>query len=174
MADRPVIPRVDDSSSSDNDHRSNKIQITKLRRDNWPEWKKSFTHLITGQGDEEVFDDEWCKEHKNEKKFQKKTSNAYTLLELCVSAKLYPVVQAVDTFSKAMENLAEACGEQLLIKLGDKLYALIHLDYVPGTSIADHISKFQTMYTSLKSAQVSHPKTQIDTAMAGIFFLKSF
>ncbi|OAV93602.1 hypothetical protein PTTG_27275 [Puccinia triticina 1-1 BBBD Race 1] len=109
-----------------------------------------------------------------EKKFRKKTSNTYTLLELCVSADLYPVVQAVNNFSDAMKDLAAACGEGSLIKLGDKLYALIHLNYVPGTSITDHISKFQTIYTSLKSAQVSHPKTQIDTTMAGIFVLKSF
>ncbi|OAV91754.1 hypothetical protein PTTG_27873 [Puccinia triticina 1-1 BBBD Race 1] len=127
-----------------------------------------------GRGDEEVFDPIWCESHKNEKKFRKKTSNAYTLLELCMSADLYSVVQAADTFSEAMEELALACGEQSLIKLGDKIYSLIHLDFVPGTSIADHTSKFQSMYTSLKSAQISHPKTQIDTAMAGIFFLKSF
>ncbi|OAV86058.1 hypothetical protein PTTG_30108 [Puccinia triticina 1-1 BBBD Race 1] len=145
-----------------------------LRRDNWPEWKKSFKHLVTGRGNEEVFNPIWCEEHKKEKKFRKKTSNAYTLLELCVSANLYPVVQAVDTFSEAMKDLADACGEKLLIKLGNKLYALIHLDFVPGSSIADHIGKFQSMYTSLKSAQISTPNTKIDTAMAGIFFLKSF
>ncbi|OAV86177.1 hypothetical protein PTTG_30044, partial [Puccinia triticina 1-1 BBBD Race 1] len=145
-----------------------------LRRNNWPEWKKSFTHLVTGRGDEEVFNAKWCEGHKKEKKFRKKTSNAYTLLELCVSAELYPVVQAVNNFSDAMKDLAAACGEKSLIKLGDKLYSLIHLDYVPGTSIADHINKFQTIYTSLKSAQISTPNTQIDTAMAGIFFLKSF
>ncbi|OAV86248.1 hypothetical protein PTTG_30005, partial [Puccinia triticina 1-1 BBBD Race 1] len=131
MADLPVVPKINDSSSSDNNHCSDKIRITKLRRDNWPEWKKSFTHLVTGRGDEEVFDAKWCKEHKKEKKFRKKTSNAYTLLELCVSAELYPVVQAVDNFSDAMKDLAAACGEKSLIKLGDKLYSLIHLDYVP-------------------------------------------
>ncbi|OAV96216.1 hypothetical protein PTTG_26419 [Puccinia triticina 1-1 BBBD Race 1] len=174
MENLPVVPKVDDSLSSDNNHRSDKIQITKLRRDNWPEWKKSFNHLVTGCGDEEVFNPIWCKAHKTKKKFRKKTSNAYTLLELCVSPNLYPVVQAVNTFSQAMVNLADACGEKSLIKLGDKLYALIHLDFVPRSSIADHIGKFQSMYTSLKSAQISTPNTQINTAMAGIFFLKSF
>ncbi|OAV86992.1 hypothetical protein PTTG_29628 [Puccinia triticina 1-1 BBBD Race 1] len=176
MANLPenVHPRIDDSSDSDNDHRSDKIRITKLRRDNWPEWNKSFKHLITGRGDEEVFDPIWCEQHKLEKRFRKKTSNAYTLLELCVSADLQSVVQSVDTFSKAMEGLALACGERSLIKLGDKIYSLTHFDYVPGTSIADHISKFQSMYTSLKSAQISIPNTKVDTAMAGIFFLKSF
>ncbi|OAV87873.1 hypothetical protein PTTG_11354, partial [Puccinia triticina 1-1 BBBD Race 1] len=102
MADLPVIPHINDSSSSDNDHRGDKIQITKLCHDNWPEWKKLFTHLVTGRGDEEVFDPVWCKQHKKEKKFREKTSNAYTLLELCVSANLYPVVQAVANFLDAM------------------------------------------------------------------------
>ncbi|OAV85730.1 hypothetical protein PTTG_30314, partial [Puccinia triticina 1-1 BBBD Race 1] len=135
---------------------------------------KSFKNLIIGRGDEEVFDEAWCEAHKKEKKFRKKTANAYTLLELCVSANLYSVVQAANSFSKAMTDLAEACGEQSLIKLGDKLYTLIHLDYVPGTSIAAHISKFQSMYTSLKSAQLVTKHMQVDTAMAGMFFLKSF
>ncbi|OAV85334.1 hypothetical protein PTTG_30604, partial [Puccinia triticina 1-1 BBBD Race 1] len=139
MAELPVVPKVDDSSASNNDHRSDKIRITKLCRDNFPEWKKLFKHLVIGCGNEEVFDANWCEEHKKEKKFRKKTLNAYTLLELCVSADLYPVVQAADTFSKAMEDLAEACGESSLIKLGDKLYALIQLKFIPGTSIATHI-----------------------------------
>jgi hypothetical protein len=54
------------------------------------------------------------------------------------------------------------------------MYALISCDFVPGTSIASHIAKFQTLYTSLKSDLVRNQNMKVTTTMAGIFFLKSF
>ena len=73
-----------------------------------------------------------------------------------------------------MTALAAACGENSLIKLGDKLYSLISLVYFPGTSIGNHISTFTGLYTSLKSAIATTESISVNTTMAGIFFLKSF
>ncbi|OAV86652.1 hypothetical protein PTTG_29789 [Puccinia triticina 1-1 BBBD Race 1] len=101
-------------------------------------------------------------------------SSILSLAEVMKKYSMRYVVQAVDTFAQAMLDLADACGENSLIKLGDKLFALIHLDYAPGSSIGDHINKFQSMYTSLKSAQLVTKNMQVNTAMAGMFFLKSF
>jgi hypothetical protein len=73
-----------------------------------------------------------------------------------------------------MTALGKTCGEKSLIKLGDKLYALVCCDFVPGTSIAAHVAKFQTLYTSLKSDLVRNENMKVTTTVAGIFFLKSF
>ena len=73
-----------------------------------------------------------------------------------------------------MIALAAACGENSLIKLGNKLFSLISLVYVPGTSIGTHISTFTTHYTSLKSSITMTKLMTVDTTMAGILFLKSF
>jgi hypothetical protein len=137
--------------SSDDEIKTEKITMLKLRRDNWTEWKKYFTNLLVGRGHEEIFDVAWCTKHANEKIFRKKSALAFTLLHSCLLTDLKPVAAASKTFAKAMTALAETCGEKLLIKLGDKLYALISCDFVPGTSIAGHVAKFQSLYTSLKS-----------------------
>jgi hypothetical protein len=180
MADPSVIKN--DSSSDDDRHE--KVTLLKLHRDNWTEWKKFFVNLLVGRGHEEIFDKEWCKTHAKEKNFRKKSALAFTLLQSCLSSDLKPVAAAADSFSEAMESLAETCGEQSLIKLGDKLFALVSCDYVPGTSIGTHVSKFQTLYNSLKSAVAATKNSEVDdklkndmdvgTTMAGIFFLKSF
>ncbi|EFP80101.1 uncharacterized protein PGTG_05326 [Puccinia graminis f. sp. tritici CRL 75-36-700-3] len=180
MADSSVIKN---DSSSDDDHHE-KVTLLKLHRDNWTEWKKFFVNLLVGRGHEEIFDEEWCKTHAEEKIFRKKSALAFTLLQSCLSSDLKPVAAGADSFSKAMESLAEMCGEQSLIKLGDKLFALVSCDYVPGTSIGAHVSKFQNLYNSLKSAVAATKNSDVDdkmkndmdvgTTMAGIFFLKSF
>lgn len=79
-----------------------------------------------------------------------------------------------DTFADAMKNLADACGENSLIKLGNKMFNLVHLLYVPGTLIGAHVSVFTAKYTSLKAALVGNKHMVFDTVMAGIFFLQSF
>jgi hypothetical protein len=98
---------------------------------------------------------------------------AFTLLHSCLSTDLKPIATASKTFAEAMTALGETCGEKSIIKLGDKLYALISCDFVPGTSIASHIAKFQTLYTSLKLDPVGNENMKVTTTMAGIFFLKS-
>jgi hypothetical protein len=128
-----------DSSSKD-EARTEKITLMKLRRDNWTEWKKFFQNLLIGRSHEEICDDSWCLEHANKKVFRKKSALAFTLLHSCLSADLKPIAAAAETFANAMKDLADTCGEKSLIKLGDKLYALICCDFVPGTLIASHIA----------------------------------
>jgi hypothetical protein len=169
----PAISSRNDSSDND-DNKTKKITLMKLRRDNWTEWKKFFTNLLVGRGHEEIFDNKWCLEHANKKVFWKKSALAFTLLHSCLSANLKPIAAASDTFAEAMASLAETCGEKSLIKLGDKLYALICCDYIPGASIAAHVAKFQSLYTSLKLALVGNEDMKVTSIMAGIFFLKSF
>ena len=89
-------------------------------------------------------------------------------------ADLKPIAAASETSSEAMTALGETCGKKSLIKLGNKFYALICCNYFPGTSIAAHIAKFQSLYTLLKSALIGNDNTKVNTTMAGIFFLKSF
>jgi hypothetical protein len=145
MADNQVTPQVNDSSSNNNN--SGKVLIVKLRRDNWTEWKKIFTNVLIGCGHEEVFDVQWCPLNKDKKIFRKKSMLAWTLLHASLSADLKPIAAASEKFSKAMIASATACGENSLIKLDDKLYSLISLVYVPGTSIGSHISTFTSLYT---------------------------
>jgi hypothetical protein len=96
------------------------------------------------------------------------------LLHSCLSANLKPIAAAANTFKEAMASLAKTCGEKSLIKLGDKLYALIFCNYTPGKSIASHVAKFQSLYTSLKSELIGNNNMKVNSTMAGIFFLKSF
>ena len=120
-------------------------------------------NLLVGQGHEEIFDVAWCKEHANEKIFQKKSALAFTLLHSCLSANLKPIATASKTFAEAMTALAETCSEKSLIKLGNKLYALICCNFIPGTLIAAHVAKFQSLYTSLKSDLVGNKKMKVTT-----------
>jgi hypothetical protein len=162
------------NSSSDDEVKTKKITVLKLYRDNRTEWKKYFTNLLVCQGHEEIFNVVCCAEHAKEKIFCKKCALAFTLLHLCLSTYLKPIAAASKNFSEAMTALGETCGEKSIIKQGNKLYALISCDFVPGTSIASHIAKFQTVYTSLKLDLVGNENMKITTTMAGICFLKSF
>jgi hypothetical protein len=73
-----------------------------------------------------------------------------------------------------MAALGETCSEKSVIKLGDKLYALISCEFIPGSSIGSHVAKFQSLYTSLKSDLIGNDDMKVSTTMAGIFFLKIF
>jgi hypothetical protein len=169
----PALTSKNDSSSDDNG-KTKKVLLMKLCCDNWTKWKKFFTNLLIGCGHEEIFNEKWCLEHANEKIFRKKLALASMLLHSCLSADFKPIAAASDSFTEAMAALGETCGKNSLIKLGDKLYALICCDNVPGTSIATHVLKFQSLYTSLKSALIGNENMKVNTTMAGIFFLKSF
>jgi hypothetical protein len=146
----------------------------KLRRNNWTEWKKYFKNLLVGRGHEEIVDNAWCLEHATEKIFRKKSALAFTLLHSCLSSDLKPIAAASETFADVWSSLGDTCGEKSLIKLGDKLYALVCCDFTPGSSITAHVARFQSLYTSLKSDLVSNENMKVTTTMAGIFFLKSF
>jgi hypothetical protein len=170
-----LYPAISNNDSSSEDKTKNeKLTLMKLCRDNWTEWKKFFNNLLVGRGHKEIFNPSWCAVKANQKNLLKKSALAFTLLHSCLSANLKPVAAASKTFAKAMSSLAKTCGEKSLIKLGNKLYALICCDYIPGTLIATHVLKFQSLYTSLKSALVNNNEMKVNTSMAGIFFLKSF
>jgi hypothetical protein len=170
----PAMTSSKTNSSSKDESKTEKVTLMKLRRNNWTEWKKFFKNLLVRRGHEEIFNVEWCTEHANNKLFRKKSALVFSLLHSCLSADLKPIAEAADTFANAMKDLADTCGEKSLIKLGDKLYALIFCDFVPGTSITSHIARFQSLYTSLKSDLVSNNNMKVTSTMAGIFFLKSF
>jgi hypothetical protein len=91
-----ITPKVD--SSSDNDGKTKKITIMKLRCNNWTEWKKYFKNLLVGRGHEEIFDTQWCIKHANDKVFRKKSALAFTLLHSYLSSNLKPVATAAKTF----------------------------------------------------------------------------
>jgi hypothetical protein len=169
----PAITLKNNSSSKD-EGKTKKFTLMKLCHENWTEWKRFFKNLLIGCGHEEIFDNAWCLEHTNEKIFQKKSALAFTLLHSCLSANLKTITAASGTFSQEMEALGKTCREKLLIKLADKLYALIFCDFVPGTSIASHITQFQSLYASLKSDLVRNDNMKVTTTMVGIFFLESF
>ena len=172
--DQTIYPAMSTNNSSNEDGKTERITLMKLCRDNWTEWHKFFKNLLIGQGNEEVFNEKWCLDHANEKIFREKSALAFTLLHSCVSADLKPIAAAAKTFSKAMAALGKTCGKKSLIKLGNKLYALICCDYVPGSSIATHVANFQLLYTLFKSALVGKDNMKVTWTMAGIFFLKSF
>ena len=160
MSANPFVPTPiasiasKNNESSSDDNRSEKVSIVKLHCDNWTEWKKIFTNFLIGHGNKEVFDENWCINNKDKKIFCKKSTLAWTLLHSSISSDLKPIAEAHDSFALAMVALAAACGENSFIKLRDKLYSLISLVYVLGTSIGTHILMFTSLYTSLKSAML--------------------
>jgi hypothetical protein len=95
------------NSSSDNEVKTEKINVLKLCHDNWTEWKKYFTNLLVGWGHEEIFDVVWCSEHAKDKIFSKKSALAFTLLHSCLLTDLKPIAAASKTFSEAMTALGE-------------------------------------------------------------------
>jgi hypothetical protein len=72
---------------------------------------------------------------------------------------LESIAAASKTFSNAMTDLADACGEKTLVKLSNKLFTLI---------------SFTILYMSLKSAIAFTKVIQVETTMDGIFFLRGF
>jgi hypothetical protein len=104
----PALTSKNDSSSDD-EGKTEKITVMKLRQDNWTEWKKYFTNLLVGRGHEEIFKVVWFAEHANNKIFCKKSALAFTLLHSCLSANLKPISAASELFAEAMAALAETC-----------------------------------------------------------------
>ena len=60
-----------------------------------------------------------------------------------VKDELHPTLSSHDGYIYgAMNALAEACGEKSILRLCNKLFTLINSVYVPGSSLADHITSF--------------------------------
>jgi hypothetical protein len=78
---------------------------------------------------------------------------------------LKPIAAASETFS-AWAAPGDTCGKKSLIKLGDKLYALVCCNFVPGLLSAAHVAKFQLLYTSLKSDLAGNENMKVTTTMA--------
>lgn len=83
-------------------------------------------------------------------------------------------------FTRALEDLGKACGENSLITIGDHVSQLVHFTYQPSSSIRDHSVEFCEKYLALKytlDAQDPEDKDEsisISSFLAAILFLKSF
>lgn len=168
------IPHSDDSD----DNYSTKSKIVKLNQHNWHNWKSAFEDIIIGKGHKEILDNEWIKANSHSKTYRCKNTLAPSLLRNSVEQDLLSCVKSSKSnFSRAYQLLANKCGKNSLIVIGDALIRLVNLTYKPGRSLREHTLSFKDAYVNLTDMIDSQPaKNQIiniSTALAAVFFIKS-
>ncbi|KNE95540.1 hypothetical protein PSTG_11145 [Puccinia striiformis f. sp. tritici PST-78] len=162
-------------SDSSDDGRTSKSQITKLHCHNWSDWRDQFEDVVIAKGFANLFNKEWLKTNKKSEDLKQMTSWAMVKLRATVKRELHPVIlnHPKDLFA-AVDALATACGEKLVIRLCDKLFALTSNVYTPGSSLAEHANQFMKKYTSLKMSVKAIPHFMyVSTGMAGALLLRS-
>lgn len=140
---RGVDINIPESSDSDVDY-SAQAKLPVLTRHNWYEWKAEFENLLTSKGHEEILDPKWVRDNLDSKRFRKKTAVAIQLLFGSVDRKLkgYVTPHQKD-FAQAFQELKKACGEDLLIVIGDQVSQLVYLLYQPNSLIRENAVAFR-------------------------------
>ncbi|KNE95840.1 hypothetical protein PSTG_10900 [Puccinia striiformis f. sp. tritici PST-78] len=79
-------------------------------------------------------------------------------LHECVGDDLHPVLigYSKDIYG-AVEALAGACREKQVIRLVEKLFALVNTTYFPGHSLSDHVTSYRKKYSALKMSIQENP-----------------
>lgn len=171
---------IPNSSDSGEDY-STKSKLPLLTRHNWYEWKAEFENLLISKGHEELLDPRWIRENSDSKRFRQKTALAVHLLFSSVDRELKGhVTPHWKDFTKAFNELKQACGEDSLIVMGDQVSQLVYLLYQPSSSIRDHAMSFRERYLALRETLDAQETTNneecigVSSLLAAIFFLKSF
>ncbi|MBW0539805.1 hypothetical protein O181_079520 [Austropuccinia psidii MF-1] len=125
--------------------------IVKLTRQNWIWWRQKLKYAFVYKGYNNLFDAEWTKSNKSSPEFIKANAFGMSTLLSTISDKLQPVLLQKDYFLKSLEALAEACGQNSIITLFQKLFDLVNLTYDPNTSLASHAYKFVNLYQTFQN-----------------------
>lgn len=171
----PIL--IPHSDNSDNDY-STKTKIVKLNQHNWHNWKSAFKEIIIGKGHKEILDDEWIKNNSHTKTYCCKNALALSLLRNSNKKDLLSFVKSSKSdFSKAYKLLANECGINSLIVIGEALIQLVNLTYKPGKILKEHTSTFKNAYVNLTNMINSQPTKDhimnVSPALVAIFLIKS-
>jgi hypothetical protein len=92
-----------------------------------------------------------------------------------VEEDLHPIIIANEkNVFEALNALETACGKRSVVVMCDKLFHLVNLTYVPGTSLSQHISAFRRQYTALTTSFLTSKNfMSVSTGMAAAFLLRS-
>ncbi|KAI7944933.1 hypothetical protein MJO28_010628 [Puccinia striiformis f. sp. tritici] len=99
-------------------------------------------------------------------------------LHECVGDDLHPVLigYSKDIYG-AVEALAGACCEKQVIRLVEKLFALVNTTYFPGHSLSDHVTSYRKKYSALKMSIQENPDfmtCSMGLAVQTLFDMKPF
>ncbi|MBW0591833.1 hypothetical protein O181_131548, partial [Austropuccinia psidii MF-1] len=125
--------------------------IIKLTCQNWIWWRQQLKYVFVYKGYNDLFNAEWTKSNKSSPEFIKANAFGMSTLLSTVSDELQPVLLQKDYFLESLEALAEACGQNSIITLCQKLYDLVNLTYDPNTSLASHAYKFVDLYRTFQN-----------------------
>lgn len=163
--------QIPDSNESSEDDYSSKIWILKLNCHNWLDWRNWLKNALIGKGHEEILDPEWIARNKSTKTYRKKNALTINILYQSVNKELLPwVKESQNNFNLALDALAKACGEKLVIVICNLLAHLVNLTYKPQSSLQEHTSNFKDAYVTLSknmNAQTHHDRImEVSTGMA--------
>jgi hypothetical protein len=116
------------------------------------------------------------KDEKNEEQYEVKNYKALNALYGAVSKELHNEILENDTsFNDAWDALALACGQNSVITICTAYRKVNQMKYQPGTSLAEHISKFKSAYTRLADQTANHLQEfgTVTSFMAAAIFLES-
>ncbi|MBW0518840.1 hypothetical protein O181_058555 [Austropuccinia psidii MF-1] len=131
-----------------------KQSIVKLNRQNWIWWRQQLKYAFLYKGYNNLFNAEWTKTNKSTPKFIKANSFGMSTLLSIVSEELQPVLLQKEYFLESLEALSEACGQNSMVTLCQRLFNLVNLTYDPNTSLANHAYKFTDLFRSFQNCAV--------------------
>ncbi|MBW0483797.1 hypothetical protein O181_023512 [Austropuccinia psidii MF-1] len=73
-----------------------------------------------------------------------------------VSEELQPVLLQKEYFLESLKALSEACGQNCMVTLCQRLFDLVNLTYDPNTSLANHAYKFTDLFRSFQNCAVGN------------------
>ncbi|PLW11799.1 hypothetical protein PCANC_26346 [Puccinia coronata f. sp. avenae] len=118
----------------------------------------------------------WVTANKATPEFRQMSAWAMNKLYSLVKSKLHPVLTSHEgDIYGAFKALSAACGEKSVLRLCNKLYALINMSYTSEMSMAQHLSEFWKNYTSLTTTIDANPDfMSMSTGLAAALLLRSF
>ncbi|MBW0510142.1 hypothetical protein O181_049857 [Austropuccinia psidii MF-1] len=125
--------------------------IVKLTLRNWIWWRQKLKYPFVYKGYNNLFNAEWTKSNKSSPKLIKANAFGMSTLLSTISDELQQVLLQKDYFLESLEALVEACGQNPIITLLQKLFDLVNLTYDPNTSLANHAYKFFDLYKTFQN-----------------------
>ncbi|MBW0557814.1 hypothetical protein O181_097529, partial [Austropuccinia psidii MF-1] len=133
-----------------------KQSIVKLNRQNWIWWRQQLKYSFLYKGYDRLFKAKWTKSNKSTPKFIKANAFGMSTLLSTVSEELQPVLLQKEYFLKSREALSEACGQNSMVTLCQRLFDLVNLTHNPSTSLANHAYKFTDLFRSFQNCAVGN------------------
>ncbi|EGG00303.1 uncharacterized protein MELLADRAFT_79270 [Melampsora larici-populina 98AG31] len=168
-------PQINLSGSDDDDDFG--TPSMRLKRTNWYDWKFRLEMYLASKGYEGLLDEEWTKSNLSTAEFRQRNAWASHLLRRIVSSELHSVLRfnADKSFLETFHELGKSCGVSCVVTFSMKHQELHQLRYHPGTSIREHMNKFNNLLYLVKDYMTDLPDFgTISTGMAACIFLNSF